>query len=173
MIVDINYLIDRYGVHKSTIGEWVKKYPHVKAGQNEYILEEMDLAVITIYKDKLNNYCEVNRLKIAQAVNFELKNELLRIEIDKIKSGVITEPEAKEDLIGTFKIYRSYSLDMAESISEDLAKLETPKECRDLLERSIFNCLSEIHTILGGQPEVSDNDLESGYNFDFDTDNSN
>jgi hypothetical protein len=81
IIVDLDTITARYDVHKSTIGEWVKKYPEMKKGKNEYDLVECDYACIQILKERIENMSDTSKLREAQTESLILKNKLLKMEI--------------------------------------------------------------------------------------------
>lgn len=81
IIVDLDTITARYNVHKTTIGEWVKKYPDMKKDKNQYDLVECDYAYIQILEERIENMGDASKLREAQTENLILRNKLLKMEI--------------------------------------------------------------------------------------------
>ena len=81
IIVDLDTITSRYEVHKTTIGDWVKKYPKMRKDKNQYDLVECDYAYIQILEERIENMGDASKLREAQIENLILRNKLLKMEI--------------------------------------------------------------------------------------------
>jgi len=135
IIVDLDTITARYGVHKTTIGEWVKKYPDMRKDKNKYDLVESDYAYIQILEERLENMGTAIKLKEAQTKNFELKNKLLELELE-IKENRYLDGELIAEKINKF--IHCLRL-LIKQIPLEIAKkdIETSKKIEDLLNEKI------------------------------------
>lgn len=134
IIVDLDTITARYEVHKTTIGEWVKKYPEMKKDKNNYDLVECDYAYIQILKERLDNIGIASKLKEAQTENFLLKNKLLKMEIE-IKENRYLDYETMAKRITDILIIKRLELQKIPLKIGILAKnKDTYKELQSLID---------------------------------------
>jgi hypothetical protein len=120
-LVSSKFLCDRYGVVRSTLHDWAKKQPNLKAPNGEFILSECDLYFIESLKLKANT-TKVNtkdRLIIAQASKIELETKIR--EFDLLEK--IAKVEAEKQKVEDRKIASDARTELLELLKFDTDKL--------------------------------------------------
>jgi hypothetical protein len=144
IIVDLDTITTRYNVHKTTIGEWVKKYPEMKKDKNKYDLVECDYAYIQILEERLENMGSASKLKEAQTENFILKNQLLKMEIN-IKEGKYLDYETMAKKVNKLLAIKRLELqEIPLSLGIESKNKEAYRNMQNLIdeitERFFINC---------------------------------
>lgn len=144
MIVNLDFLLERYDVDEEVINELIEISPHLKLGKDEYDLHLADFLIIRQYRDKLTNLSQVNRLKVAQAVNYELKNELMEIEIGVLNGKYLNVEEICVELRSVLARFKSNFNGLPYRLALQMSSYNTKEKCLSLLTENIYECLDEL-----------------------------
>lgn len=154
MAVNLDFLLERYGVVKSTIGEWVKKNPEMKLDRNQYDLAACDLVFINKLREENKRLSSVPenlppdnphaRLVIAQCRKTEAEAGIKELELEKLRGSVLTFTEARDDLWEAWAKTKVRLIALPSIASVKLAGMDNARSIESYLLKLVNQILDEL-----------------------------
>ena len=156
MIVSLDFLLNRYKVVKSTIGEWVKKFPEMKVAHNKYDLAACDLVFINKKREEIEKLSSAPknlssdhpqvRLTLAQCRLTEAKAEREELQLNKDRGLLIDFKEVEEDLSEALEAIKAQFTALPGICSVKLSGMDNVREIEGYLTKLVDERLAELES---------------------------
>lgn len=156
MVVSLDFLLNRYKVVKSTIGEWAKKFPEMKVGRNQYDLAACDLVFINKLQEEIEKLSStpenlspenpVQRKLLAECRWIEAKAGREEIQLNKDRGLLIDFKEVEEDLSEALEAIKAQFTALPGICSVKLSGMDNVREIEGYLTKLVDERLTELES---------------------------
>lgn len=156
--VPILFLLNRYGVSRPTIGNWVREKPSIKVGNNQYNLGECDLYVIEVKDNEIKKLKSANgkdndRLYLANCEFKETETALKKLELAQKQGLLVPLDEVVQDIEASFTSVQVKLMGLPDRLALELSGMQEPSQIRERLEQIMRETLEDLNSQFQSEDE--------------------